>query len=262
MKIMFKKIFYPFTDWAWLKLTLATIFMTGLVVSFMVVVFGSAFFWERSEVVVAHLSLASVLLSILGVLLGLLFVGYLKRVARQPDLDPLKLPKLIQPVTLIKEGFLTMLGSVLSTTLVGLVLGIPFAICSVLFLVGTSLLVSDSPDAMMVVGSLGISMFYLVAFLVFLAWVSFLSPLQAVRYSYTGRFRSFFEYRWVWNAVTIAPLEYLARTMAWSILLIVVTILTPLTAGLAGVLGYILTPYSTVNCAYLIGDYYETYLND
>ena len=42
----------------------------------------------------------------------------------------------------------------------------------------------------------------------------------------------------------------------------VVTVLTPLTAGVANVIGVILLPLSLVNTFYLLGDYYRLYLDD
>jgi hypothetical protein len=103
---------------------------------------------------------------------------------------------------------------------------------------------------------------YLVSILALIIWYSIFFPLLGVRYAYTGKFRHFFDLKWLWRAFTIAPGEYLARTAAWGILLVVVTVLTPLTAGFAAVLAYALAPLSTINCAYLLGDYYRRYLDD
>ena len=261
-KKMFKKIIYPFTDWAWLKLTAAVAVVTCLLVGFLVLVFGSAIFWESGDDVAAHLSAASTILIATVGLLSLIFAGYLKRVARQPEVDPYRLPKLSSPSGLIKEGFLTLLGSCLSTGLVGFLLTMLVLVCLGVCISLASLFSTDVSSPAMVVGLLGTSIVQVVSLVLFFIWIGFFSPLLAVRYSYTGRFCSFFEFRWAWNAFTIAPFEYIARTMAWSVLLAVVTILTPLTAGFAWILSYILGPYSTINCAYLIGDYYDTYLND
>jgi hypothetical protein len=259
---MFKKIIYPFTDWAWLKLTAAVAVVTCLLVGFLVLVFGSAIFWESGDDVAAHLSAASTILMVTVGLLSLIFAGYLKRVARQPEIDAYRLPKLNSPLSLIKEGLLTLLGSLLSTWVVGFLLTMTVLICGLVCTSLAGLISSEVSSPVMIVGLIGASVVQLIVAILFLIWIGFFAPLLAVRYSYTGRFRSFFEFRWAWNAFTIAPFEYIARTMAWSVLLVVITILTPLTAGFAWVLSYILGPYSTINCAYLIGDYYHTYLND
>ena len=41
-----------------------------------------------------------------------------------------------------------------------------------------------------------------------------------------------------------------------------ITILTPLTMGVAYIIGYMLAPLSMINCAYMVGDYYAFYLDD
>lgn len=266
MKIMLKKIVYPFTDWAWLKLVLAMLLMGGVGVTTLIAAFGSTFFLESHHEAVGKAWLVVIqLLFFAGILSFLALVGYLKRVARQPEVDPLKLPAFRQPLTLAKEGFLTLVGTYLSVLVVEFLLLGPIVLCFGLLAAGRSLFGKDAHalvDSVFLVGLAGSGVLYLTAILAMILWFSFFVPLLAVRYSYTGRFRSFFEFRWAWNAVTIAPFEYVARTMAWSILLVMVTILTPLTFGVAWIISYILGPFSMLNCAYLMGDYYNTYLND
>jgi hypothetical protein len=262
---MLKKIFYPFTDWAWLKLTLVMIVMTGFSVSFLVVFFGSAFFRENQHDAAAHVSIGALMLALVVAFGSFVFVGYLKRVVRQPEVEPLKLPDFQAPVSLAKEGFLTVLGSALSTFVAEVLLFLPIMVCGGVVVGVRALFGKEAHAVVNTFFALGLAvttLFYALALIVLILWISFFVPLLAVRYTYTRRFRSFFEFRWAWNAFTIAPLEYLARTMAWSILLVVITILTPLTAGMAWILGYIIGPFSTVNCAYLMGDYYHKYLND
>ena len=179
---MIKKVFYPFTDWNWLKIPIGAMIIAMLLGAVGLFSVGSAYFHgAHLDSMVSALGVGYFAVFSAFTILTVACCGYLIRVARQPK--------------------------------------------------------SEQP----------LSAFF---------------PLLAVRYAHTKKFRHFFDLKWMWRAFTIAPGEYLARTAAWALLLALVTVLTPLTAGFAMVLTYALGPLSTVNCAYLVGDYYRAYLDD
>ena len=187
--------------------------------------------------------------------------GYMLRVVKQPvAVDFLKLPKWSNPVSLLKDGFLALAGWVVYSYL----MLIPAIVLSIMVLFPTFAAgdhFSESPWISSGIGVIGYSLYFLILIVAYVV-ILLTSPILVVRYAYTGRFRDMLSPRWAWRALTIAPGEYLLRTSAWSILLTVVTILTPLTAGVAVMLGYCLMPLAILNTAYLIGDYYAKYLDD
>jgi len=268
MKSMFRKILYPLTDWSWPKLPLAATVIGALFASIFLATAGKIFFHDEKPDHIAGSMIAGMgLAQLLFILVLLASVGYLIRITRQPGAEnPHKLPTLKDPLGLLKEGFMSGLGAYISSILVALVVTLPPMIIFTTVLAfnhseltGHWLTVAEATK---ILGFAGAIFTYLLVILALGIWNGCCIPLLMTRYAYTGKLRHFFGYRWLWNAVTIAPLEFFARAAAWTILLWVVTILTPLTAGWALVIGYLLAPLSAINTFYLIGDYYHQYLDD
>ena len=266
---MLKKTLYPFTDWNWLKLPLAT-FVLGCLIFVLVAVggIGGALFYQDLEVAFGVAFAACFAIYLMTPLLALAWLGYLLRVARQPKGEqPLKLPSCRGLLALWREGFLGGLGALWISIFVTLLFSLP--VYFVMFVsLGAGLGLANLTEwktlgLFTTIAGGGVTLvIYLLALLAILIWYGQFVPLLLVRYAYTGKFRHLLSPRWAWRAFTIAPFQYVARTSAWTILLMLLTILTPLTVGLAYFIGMLLLPLSAINCFYLVGDYYALYLDD
>jgi hypothetical protein len=164
--------------------------------------------------------------------------------------------------SLVKEGFLASFGTWVLLHFISLISLTPYFLSLV---AAGGLNHSFSEEGLTWLGTFGfvaVAGFGLVGFLVVFLWLMVFQPLLLVRYANTGKFRHLLSPRWAWRAFIIAPWEYLARTAVWTIYLVLITILTPLTMGVAYIIGYMLAPLSMINCAYMVGDYYAVYLDD
>lgn len=265
---MFKKALYPLTDWNWLKLPLAALAGGGLALIAGLSAVGSlAYHRDHLEASMSAAFSGYAALFLMYIVVALACYGYLARVARQPlSEEPLKLPKWSGVGSLIKDGILITVALFLTQLFFGLlvetVLMLGVAVFGGLgaFLHGQSF---EATGLFVGLAGTGVVLALGVA-LVFTAIVVFglVFPLLLVRYAQTGKFRHLFSYRWAWNAFTIAPWEYLMRGSIWVGFLTTVTILTPLTAGGAYLIGVVCFPLFVINNIYLVGDYYKLYLND
>lgn len=268
---MFKKTLYPFTDWNWLKLPLASLVVGALMMMLAVATLGSLLFHkDHPEAAVSSIVVTYLAAYLMFGLLYFAYFGYLLRVARQPQAEePLKLPPWSKPGTLIKDGFLATFAYVLLMYAAGGLFGLGFGVfggslATFLEVTGLAQWISDWTHG----GLLAIVMFcgtmalILAVLFCFYVWFAVFVPILFVRYAYTGKMRHVFSPRWAWRAITIAPVEYLGRSSAWTIYLAAITILTPLTAGVAYFIGMLLMPLAMINVAYLLGDYYAIYLDD
>ena len=257
---MFKKTHYPFTDWKWLLLPLASVGIGGFLLMMWLGMFALMAYHEGHT----HGQFAVFAIGYLATCIGFFIlacscVGYLLRVARQPKAEqPLQLPSWSGVASMVREGFLASLGAILMFYLVGFVSVVPLFLSMVM----TGFLNHESAQAIGWLGVAGMIGFAILAYLLVMAWIVVVQPLLLTRYANTGKWRHLFSPRWAWRALTIAPWEYLARISVWTIYLVTITILTPLTMGVAYVIGYMLMPLSMINCAYMVGDYYAVYLDD
>ena len=260
MKFMFKKTLYPFTDWKWLLLPLASVGIGGFLMMMWLGMFAlMAYHDGHTDGQVAVFAIGY--LATVGgfFILACSCVGYLLRVARQSKAEqPLKLPNWSGVGPMVKEGFLASLGAILMFYFVGLLSNVPVFLAMVL----TGFLTHDSAQAVGWFGLVMVMAFAVLSYILIFFWMMVIQPLLFARYAHTGKFRHLLSPRWAWRALTIAPWEYLARTSVWTIYLVIITILTPLTMGVAYIIGYMLAPLSMINCVYMVGDYYAVYLDD
>ena len=265
---MFKKVLYPFTDWNWLKIPLVSMAGGGCFLFAGLATFVSAYM-HRDHVEAAE---GAVMVGYFAFLLAymvlfLTFYGYLVRVCRQPAADkPDMLPDWSGVGRLCKDGFLSLFSIYVWSMALGLVVAVVFySFAAVVTGVAAGLHHYEWSNAAIVAGVTGAGFsiaLYLVLLVVLFTTVGLATPLMIARYAYTGRVRHLFSIRWAWNAFTVAPGAYLARVGVWGFSLMVVTILTPLTAGGAYILGMLFLPIVMINSFYMVGDYYNTYLND
>lgn len=265
---MFKKAIYPFTDWNWLKLPLASVAVGSLFFFFWLGTMGGMYFHRNESETAMALFWSALGMSAFGaILLGALGIGWLLRVAVVPSSDePYKLPKWSNPLLLIKDGVIVGLGTFLETYLIWLGMYLAMATFGLTTaLPGFALSHFEWKalgGAAFTLAGIVTIMLYCCMLLVFYTWISVFAPLLMVRYAHTRKFKHLLNPMWVWRAVTIAPGEFVLRSLAWPIALMVVTVLTPLTAGIANIIGFLLLPLSLVNTYYLLGDYYRVYLDD
>ncbi|HIB67414.1 MAG TPA: DUF4013 domain-containing protein [Phycisphaerales bacterium] len=265
---MFKKAVYPFTDWNWLKLPLASAAVGGFFFVFWLgTISGMVYHRNDSDTAGSLFGLAGMITMLVLFILATMSVGWLLRVAVQPSKEePLKLPSWSNPLVLIKDGFLALVGGFLESYTLLLLMyaglaafGLTTALPGLAF---SHLEWKALSNAALTVAGITTIIGYLCMLAVFYTWVTVFAPLLMVRYAHTRKFRHLLNPLWVWRAFTIAPTEFILRSLAWPIALVVVTVLTPLTAGVANAIGVILLPLSLVNTFYLLGDYYRIYLDD
>ena len=264
MKIMFKKTLYPFTDWKWLLLPLASVGIGGFLLMMWLGMFALMAYHKEY----IHGQLTVFAIAYFATMIGIFIfafscAGYLLRVARQPRAEqPLKLPNWSGVASMVKEGFLASFGTWLLLYFVSLISLIPFFLSLVVAGGLNHRLLEEGLTWLGTLGLVVVAGCGLVGYLAVFLWLMLFQPLLLVRYAYTGKFRHLLSPRWAWRAFTIAPWEYLARTAVWTIYLVLITILTPLTMGVAYIIAYVLMPLSMINCAYMVGDYYAVYLDD
>ena len=91
---MFKKAVYPFTDWNWLKLPLASVAVGGFFLVFWLgTLSGMIYHRNDSDTAGSLFGLAGLFTMLVVFVLTTMSVGWLLRVALQPSQEePLKLP--------------------------------------------------------------------------------------------------------------------------------------------------------------------------
>jgi Protein of unknown function (DUF4013) len=268
MKNMFKKTLYPFTDWNWLKLPLASLAVGGCFAGTVLACAASAaYHGDHPEAAVTAFIIGYFALFGMWFLFNLACWGYIVRIARQASSDqPHKLPKWSQVGGLIREGLALNVGLAI-LEFAGLVfIHIPY----ILIFLGSALFggtlahfewEKTGITAVLLGGGVAVGVLVFLIFVMMIALAIFY-PLMIARYAHTGKFKHLLSPRWAWNAFAVAPWNYLGRTSVWTVLLTVITILTPLTAGGAYLIGILILPLALINTVYLVGDYYREYLDD